>query len=165
MLAVRSLFFALLVPGTVVGLIPYLIVTGGPKTAAAPWSAADLAFVPITVGVAILLWCIWDFAVTGRGTVAPVDPPTRLVRRGLYRYVRNPMYLGALVALLGEAALFRSIALLMYTAGWFAFINLVVLLYEEPALRRKFGASYESYCEAVGRWVPKRSSPARSETS
>ena len=156
MLFVRSVFFTVLIPGTVVGVIPYFIESGKPRAALASWGPLEYsALMPIGAGVAILLWCIWDFAVAGQGTLAPIDPPTALVRRGLYRHVRNPMYLGALLALLGESALFRSVDLLTYTAGWFALINLVVLLYEEPALGRKFGASYESYRQSVRRWVPR----------
>ncbi len=79
--------------------------------------------------------------------------------RGLYRYVRNPMYLGAFTLLLGEAALFESSAVLLYAVAWFIIINLIVLFGEEPVLRRRFGDSYERYTVAVRRWVPTR--PAR----
>jgi protein-S-isoprenylcysteine O-methyltransferase Ste14 len=88
-----------------------------------------------------------------------VDPPTQLVVRGLYRYVRNPMYLGAFSLLLGEAALFESLPVLLYAVAWFMIINLIVLLYEEPVLHRRFGHSYERYTAAVRRWLPSR--PAR----
>ena len=107
-------------------------------------------------GAAVLLRCIWEFMVTGRGTLAPVDPPTQLVVRGLYRYVRNPMYLGAFTMLLGEAALFKSLALLEYAVAWFIIINLIVLFREEPVLRRRFGESYDRYVRSVHRWLPTR---------
>jgi protein-S-isoprenylcysteine O-methyltransferase Ste14 len=156
MLALRSVFFTLVVPGTVVGLVPYLIVGGWTDIATRSWGAAEaVSLVPIATGTAILIWCIRDFAVAGRGTLAPVDPPKHLVQRGLYRHVRNPMYLGALVTLLGESMLFRSAALLTYTAAWFAFVNVFVLLFEEPALLRSFGAPYEAYCQSVRRWIPR----------
>ena len=156
MLALRSLLYAILIPGTVAVLIPYLIVSGtgaitGPRT-----PLQLMSRVAMGVGAAILIWCIWDFASRGRGTLAPVDPPTKLVVRGPYRYVRNPMYLGVLLLLLGETVYFRSITLLQYSLVWFIIVNLVVVLYEEPALRRRFGDSYEQYSRSVNRWWPVR---------
>ncbi len=94
----------------------------------------------------------------GRETLARVDPPTQLVVRGLYRYVRNPMYLGAFTLLLGEADFFESFLLLLYAVTWFLIINLIVLLYEEPVLHRRFGDSYDRYA-AVRRWVPTKPAP------
>jgi protein-S-isoprenylcysteine O-methyltransferase Ste14 len=113
----------------------------------------------MATGAAIVLRCIWDFAAKGRGTLAPVDPPKQLVVQGLYRYVRNPMYLGVLLVLLGETAFFGSPALLQYTLAWFFLVNLVVVLYEEPSLRNRFGDSYERYRRSVHRWLPTRPTP------
>jgi protein-S-isoprenylcysteine O-methyltransferase Ste14 len=162
-LTLRSLFFAIVVPGTVAVLIPYLIVSRGGGSAAGPWTPLHLlSLVPMVVGAAILVRCVWDFAVKGGGTLAPIDPPKQLVVQGLYRYVRNPMYLGVLLLLLGQTAFFRSIALLQYTVAWFIVVNLFVVLYEEPSLRRRFGDSYERYFRSVHRWVPTR--PARRAT-
>ncbi|HKA57653.1 MAG TPA: isoprenylcysteine carboxylmethyltransferase family protein, partial [Gemmatimonadales bacterium] len=104
----------------------------------------------------LLAACIWEFASRGRGTLSPVDPPKELVVQGLYRYVRNPMYLSVSTMLLGEALLARSIALLGYWAIFFAAANLFVIVYEEPILRRQFGDSYERYTKHVGRWLPRR---------
>lgn len=124
---------------------------------AGPWTPLQvLSLVPMVVGAAILIRCIWDFAAKGRGTLAPIDPPTQLVVQGLYRYVRNPMYLGVLLLLLGESAFFRSATLLQYTIAWFIVVNLMVLFYEEPALRRRFGESYQRYFRSVHRWLPTR---------
>ena len=135
-------------------LIPFLLL--GRRVSFTNWGALQYAaLLPMAAGAAILIICIRDFTVQGRGTLAPIDPPTQLVVRGLYRYVRNPMYVGGLVLLLGEALAFRSIPILLWAAVWFTAINGVVLFYEEPALRRKFGESYERYRAAVGRWVPK----------
>jgi protein-S-isoprenylcysteine O-methyltransferase Ste14 len=108
-----------------------------------------------TAGVALLAACVWEFAREGRGTPAPVDPPTVLVARGLYRCVRNPMYLSVSAILLGEALAAASAPLLGYWAAFFAIVNGFVIGYEEPALRRKFGASYERYTRQVGRWLPR----------
>lgn len=157
MLALRSLLFTILVPGTVVVLIPYLILSGREVDVGPPWTPVQvMGLVLILGGSAILFRCIWEFMVRGRGTLAPVDPPRELVVQGLYRYVRNPMYLGVLILLLGEAAFFHSHALLQYTIAWFAVVNLVVVLYEEPSLRRRFGDAYERYSRSVHRWLPTR---------
>ena len=153
-LFVKNVFFAILLPGTVTVLVPYLIVSD--RRVGIQWNAGCLlALVPLTVGIVVLLRCIWDFAVSGRGTLAPVDPPKNLVVRGFYRYVRNPMYFGVLLILSGETWLFRSQPLLLYIAAGFVAINGFVLLYEEPHLRRRFGDTYAQYCRTVPRWVPR----------
>ena len=164
MLALRSLLYTIIIPGTVTVLIPYLIVSGRGERIGQPWDPLQvLGLVAALLGAAVLLRCIWEFMVTGRGTLAPIDPPTQLVVRGLYRYVRNPMYLGAFTLLLGQAALFESSALLQYAVAWFIVINLIVLFREEPVLRRRFGASYDRYVQAVHRWVPTK--PARDSST
>jgi protein-S-isoprenylcysteine O-methyltransferase Ste14 len=109
----------------------------------------------IGLGAGLLAACIWEFARSGRGTLSPVDPPRELVIRGLYRYVRNPMYLSVTTIILGELLLTRSQALLAYWALWFLAANLFVIGYEEPTLRRRFGAPYEQYISQVGRWLPR----------
>ena len=109
----------------------------------------------IFIGGSMLVWCIWDFAKRGRGTLAPVDPPRQLVVQGLYRYVRNPMYVGALLALLGQAAFFKSVSLLWYAGAFFVCVHLFVVFYEEPTLARRFGSSYEQYRLTVNRWLPR----------
>jgi protein-S-isoprenylcysteine O-methyltransferase Ste14 len=110
----------------------------------------------IAAGVALLAACIFEFGRTGHGTLSPVDPPRVLVVRGLYRYVRNPMYLSVVTIALGEVLLTRSIPLLVYLLIWFAGVNFFVMGYEEPTLRRQFGEQYERYARAVGRWLPCR---------
>jgi protein-S-isoprenylcysteine O-methyltransferase Ste14 len=155
LLTLRSIFFTFLLPGTVTILVPYLIVSRSRPVGIghqAFWHY--LGLLPISLGVGVLLWCIRDFAVVGRGTLAPVDPPKHLVVRGLYRYVRNPMYVGVISILLGETLLFGLLMLLLYAAAFFAVAHLFVVLYEEPALRRQFSESYEAYCRSVHRWLP-----------
>ena len=106
------------------------------------------------IGGLIALWCILVFITIGRGTPAPFDPPRRLVNHGPYRFVRNPMYIGATLAL-GSATLFyESLSLLGYMVVFFLVIHFFVVLYEEPTLRRTFGQEYESYCRQVKRWWP-----------
>jgi protein-S-isoprenylcysteine O-methyltransferase Ste14 len=111
------------------------------------------AIVSVT-GALMAVWCIATFVVTGRGTPAPFDPPRRLVVRGPYRYVRNPMYLGAGLALAGAALFYQSGALLAYAVVFFLVMHFFVVLYEEPVLRQTFRKDYDAYCGQVRRWVP-----------
>lgn len=163
MTALKTLIFTVLVPGTVAVLVPYRLVSSPTARATlAIGSFRYLGAVLIAIGVLIYLWCAWDFTFAGKGTPAPIDPPKELVVRGLYRYVRNPMYVGVLSILLGEAVAFEASVLFEYAGlvflGFFAW----VLIYEEPALRRKFGTSYKQYCRTVPRWIPRaRRSAAR----
>jgi protein-S-isoprenylcysteine O-methyltransferase Ste14 len=122
------------------------------------FGAAQVAGMAIVVvGGAIALWCILTFATLGRGTPAPFDPPRRLVVRGPYRFVRNPMYVGAFIALLGAAVYYQSLYLVLYACIFLAAIHLFVITYEEPTLSRTFGKEYESYRSSVRRWLPRRS--------
>jgi len=107
-------------------------------------------------GAVLAAWCILTFVFVGKGTPAPFDPPRRLVVKGPYRFVRNPMYLGAALALSGAALFYRSTALLMYAGLFLVATHLFVIGYEEPALRRTFSEEYESYCRTVGRWWIRR---------
>jgi len=106
-------------------------------------------------GAGLALWCIVTFMVIGRGTPAPFDPPRRLVVVGPYRLVRNPMYIGAGLALVGAALFYESWALLGYGVVFAFVMHLFVVLYEEPTLRATFGADYVRYCEWVRRWWPR----------
>lgn len=106
-------------------------------------------------GAAIVLACILTFVFVGRGTPAPFDPPRRLVVRGPYRFVRNPMYIGAGLALAGAALFHRSMPLLGYAAAFLLVTHVLVMLYEEPILRQTFDGDYEAYCRRVGRWWPR----------
>jgi protein-S-isoprenylcysteine O-methyltransferase Ste14 len=108
------------------------------------------------VGAVVALWCVLTFVSVGRGTPAPFDPPRRLVTKGPYRFVRNPMYIGTDLVLVGAALFYESMPLLGY-AGLFALVaHIFVVLYEEPSLRRTFGKEYETYCHQVKRWWPRR---------
>jgi protein-S-isoprenylcysteine O-methyltransferase Ste14 len=149
---VRTLIFTVLVPGTVTIYVPYRLLPGGDFNL----GAARYAGIPlIAFGAAIYFWCAWNFAWVGLGTPAPIDPPKRLVARGLYRHIRNPMYVGVLNVLLGEALFFQSLPVLEFALFAFIAMHLFVVLYEESVLRRKFGASYEDYCRTVPRWIPR----------
>lgn len=106
------------------------------------------------VGAAVALWCIFTFVSQGKGTPAPFDPPRRLVIRGPYHFARNPMYIGAGLALAGAALFYESLWLLVYMCVFFLVAHLFVVWYEEPALHRTFGQDYKAYSERVRRWWP-----------
>src|SRR5436190_1034555 len=119
--------------------------------------AHPLGWVVAALGVLLLIACAWNFAWRGLGTPAPFDPPRQLVVSGPYRYVRNPMYLGLLLTLLGEAAVYPNIArgLLIEAALFWIGATLFVLAFEEPVLRSTFDGAYAGYCGAVRRWIPR----------
>jgi protein-S-isoprenylcysteine O-methyltransferase Ste14 len=144
-----------LVPGTVTVLAPYVLLNSfGDLLHINIGNFRYLGVIPVFLGVPILLWCIWDFTFTGKGTPAPIDPPKELVVRGLYQYVRNPMYIGGVFILFGETIFFASLLLFGYTVFIFLSFHMFVIGYEEPTLRRTFGEAYEAYCKSVPRWLP-----------
>ncbi|MGD0057954.1 MAG: isoprenylcysteine carboxylmethyltransferase family protein [Verrucomicrobiia bacterium] len=153
---IRAVTYAALFIGFVLVFLPACVLSWSgitPVPVIGVWQV--LGMVVTGVGGAIALWCVVTFVFVGKGTPAPFDPPRRLVVRGPYRVVRNPMYLGASFALAGAALFYKSVALLSY-AGLFVLVtHLFVVLYEEPTLRRTFGNDYEVYCAHVGRWWPK----------
>jgi len=148
-----TVLFTILVPGTVTVLVPYLILGGYGGLAHKPlmWLGA----VVVGLGAAIYFRCAWEFAVRGLGTPAPIAPTKFLVTTALHRYVRNPMYIGVLLVVMGQALLFRAVALGIYAALLWLSFHLFVVLYEEPTLRHQFGESYQEYRRNVPRWLPK----------
>lgn len=157
MLLLRAAIFTLLIPGTVTVLVPYVLLHSDLDSAVGiPPMLRVLGLPPLAAGITVYLWCAWDFGASGRGTPAPYDPPRVLVTRGLYAFVRNPIYVGIVSIIFAEALLFDSIAVLGYGALLLVLFHLRVLLYEEPRLRRKFGASYDEYCHSVPRWLPRK---------
>ena len=151
-LLLKNLLFTLVVPGTVAVYLPLLIAQHHPPVSG---SLFVLALAVLALGGAIYAWCVWDFATVGRGTPAPIDAPKRLVVRGLYRYTRNPMYVGVLLVILGWAVLFRTAALCLYALVVGMCFHLFVVLYEEPHLQQEFGGEYDDYRGQVGRWLPR----------
>ncbi|UCE85307.1 MAG: isoprenylcysteine carboxylmethyltransferase family protein [Deltaproteobacteria bacterium] len=157
-LAAKILVFTVVVPGTVTVLIPYWILSASGGLAVPPLGVRPvIGLVVGALGAFVYGWCAWDFGSAGRGTPAPIDPPQALVVRGLYRYTRNPMYVGVLSLLLGEALFFSSRWLLLQAVILFGLFHSFVLLYEEPTLRRTFGTAYTRYCASVPRWIWKTS--------
>jgi protein-S-isoprenylcysteine O-methyltransferase Ste14 len=150
----KTLLFTVLVPGTVVGLVPHWIRSATGAAPAGPLLQA-LALLLAAAGLAIYLWCALDFA-RAAGTPAPIDPPKELVARGLYRYSRNPMYVGVLSLIAAQALFFASAGTLLYVAVLFFAFHSFVVVYEEPTLERSFGAAYQRYRASVPRWIPKR---------
>ena len=149
-LIIRNLLFTAVVPGLGGAWVPWQILTRhGHHAAPAAWEAAGL----IAAGTALYAWCAWNFAAVGHGTPGPWDAPPRLVAAGPYRWVRNPIYLAALVIVLGEAWLFMSPRLLAYAATMAIVFHLFVTGYEERTLRRRFGSNYLQYRHAVPRWI------------
>jgi protein-S-isoprenylcysteine O-methyltransferase Ste14 len=154
-LLIKNLVFTLLAPGTVTVIVPCLLLKSRLpplNVALGAWRYAG--WLPMVAGVLIYLGCVWDF-MRARGTPAPIDAPKELVVRGLYRYVRNPMYVGVLLTIIGEAVYFEAGLLVVYAALTFLVVHTFVTQYEEPTLQRLFGEAYARYRRQVGRWVPR----------
>ncbi len=157
----NSPLFKTLVIGPLFLCIVALLIPLGIFMATRHWVMADMGtvryagLIPFTLGACVSLWCVKDFVVRGRGTPAPFDPPTRLVLLGPYRYVRNPMYVGLFLVLIGEAMLYTSLSVLLYSLFLVSAAHIFVVFYEEPTLRRKFGESYKQYLRSVPRWLPR----------
>ena len=152
-LFLKNLLFTLVVPGTVGVYLPLFLERGHAPTVDPGFAVALALF---AAGAAIYAWTVSDFATSGRGTPAPIDAPKTLVVRGLYRYTRNPMYVGVLTVIGGWLVVYRSPTLLVYAICVAVFFHLLVVLYEEPALARQFGAAYTAYLRSVPRWLPRR---------
>lgn len=152
----RALTYAALFIGFVLVFLPARILSSSGITPPGEIGVPQAAgMVMVALGASLALWCVLTFAFVGKGTPAPFDPPRRLVVLGPYRIVRNPMYIGAGLALAGAALFYRSAALLGFTGAFFLATYLFVRLYEEPTLRRMFGEEYETYSQQVYRWWPK----------
>jgi protein-S-isoprenylcysteine O-methyltransferase Ste14 len=149
----NTILFTIFVPGTVAVLIPRWILGGfaAPANGPVTWFGAAV----LAIGAAIYFRCAWEFAVRGLGTPAPIAPAKFLVTTALHHYVRNPMYIGVALVIFGEAVVFRSLHVAEYAAIMLLVAHTFVVLYEEPALHRQFGASYDEYRRSVPRWIPK----------
>jgi protein-S-isoprenylcysteine O-methyltransferase Ste14 len=153
--AAGSAAFLLLAPGVVAGLIPWLLT--GWEMEAAPLAVRIAGGVLIALGAAFLLHAFYRFVVEGLGTPAPVAPPDHLVVGGVYRHVRNPMYLAVISVIVGQGLLLGQFELLGYAALFGAIAFCFVHFYEEPTLTRQFGPTYEEYRRAVPGWLPRLS--------
>jgi protein-S-isoprenylcysteine O-methyltransferase Ste14 len=152
----RAVVYATFFVGFLLVFLPMRVLAKSGIVPPATLGAVQIAGAVLTLaGTAVAVSCILAFVFIGRGTPAPFDPPRQLVARGPYRIVRNPMYVGAAAALLGAALFYESPALAMYAAVFVLVMHGFVRIYEEPALRRRFGTSYDEYCRQVGRWWPR----------
>jgi len=149
----NTILFTILVPGTVTVYVPIRLLGGLVRPPSGPLTG--FGGVVLLLGAAIYFGCAWEFAVRRLGTPAPLAPTKFLVVTALHRYVRNPMYVGVFLVLIGEAALFHAFVLLAYASFFCVPVELFVVFYEEPTLRRQFGESYEEYRRTVPRWIPK----------
>ena len=151
MLFFKACVAFLALPAVVAGLVPWLLLSSD------PWRRAGtpLGWPVLTFGTGVLLWCVRDFYVIGKGTLAPWAPPERLVILGLYRFVRNPMYVGVLGIVSGLALVAGSLALGCYAVFLAVAFHLRVIKYEEPTLASEFGNEWNQYRHAVNRWVPR----------
>jgi protein-S-isoprenylcysteine O-methyltransferase Ste14 len=151
----KAILLLLFLPGTLLVLLPWTLIR-----AQAPlfsFGAFHWLAVPCWIlGAASSLWCVWAFCVRGHGTPSPTDPPRVLVVSGLYRWIRNPIYAGVVVFLLGYVLWHPAPAILLLPPIAAFSAHLFVLMYEEPRLRKTFGAAYAEYCRAVPRWLPTR---------
>jgi protein-S-isoprenylcysteine O-methyltransferase Ste14 len=151
---VKTLLFTLVMPGTIGVYLPQWLKRGGVEL---PLAARIAGFLLFLCGAVLYFWCAWDFVSKGLGTPAPIDAPRVLVVKGLYRFTRNPMYVGVSAVVLGQALYYGAAAVLIYGCVILLGFHLFVLFYEEPTLRRLFGPQYEEYCHTVPRWVIPRS--------
>lgn len=152
MVALKTLIFTIVVPGTVAFIIPALLLGKPWDQALSPPSVWLVGLLPLALGVALYLWCAGAFTFIGKGTPAPIDAPRFLVKAGPYRWVRNPMYVAVLAMIIGQAILFRSFLLVGYALLVWVVVHLFVVLVEEPSLRQQFGESYDTYLRTVPRW-------------
>ena len=156
MLSFKTAAATLVVPGTACVLVPYFILRAANVSLAAPIDLMQLtAILVAALGLYMIVWVSTAFVRQGQGTPNPIEPPTRLVVTGLYRFVRNPMYVGALLIILAEAVYFRSAWLGLYAFGIWAALHIALVIFEEPQLKKRFGADYEQYLTTVPRWIPK----------
>jgi protein-S-isoprenylcysteine O-methyltransferase Ste14 len=153
----NTAIFTIVVPGTVAILVPRWLLGGfrTPPNGLLLWVGG----VVFCIGALIYFRCAWEFAARGLGTPAPMAPTKYLVTTALHRYVRNPMYIGVALAIIGEAIVFRSIHVAIYAAMMLLIAHVFVVRYEEPTLRRQFGEPYEEYRRKVPRWIPRLRAP------
>ena len=155
MLLLKTLLHTILLPCTIVVWLPLYLLSSTGELRRPTWDALSiLGLIPAAFAFAIFVWCTYDFIKHGRGTPNPLDPPKIVVARGPYRWVRNPMYVAVMFILAGEALVFRSTTLLVYSVCVLLGFHLFVVIYEEPTLSRSFGESYENYRREVPRWLP-----------
>jgi protein-S-isoprenylcysteine O-methyltransferase Ste14 len=155
MTALKTILFMLLVPGLLLVLLPCALISA--DVALFSFGVFHWLAIPCwVIGASAMIWCAWAFTVRGRGTPSPTDPPKELVVSGLYRFVRNPIYVGVVLFLVGHVLWHPAPSILWMPVIVAVCSHLFVTLYEEPHLRKTFGAAYKEYCKSVPRWIPRR---------
>lgn len=159
-LVIGTILHTILLPGSLVVALPYWLLRETPDRPSV--SALQLLIgVPlVAAGAVVLALCFRDFVVSGKGTPNPLHPPRVLVSERLYRYIRNPIYVAVVTMVAGEALVFGAPVLIAYAALVWLVLQGFVVFYEEPILRRDFGAHYEDYCLNVPRWIPRLAVPS-----
>ena len=152
--AAGSLIFVVAQPGLMAGLVPYWL-TGGWESAGSPLVLKLVGAALLAAGLGFLAHTVIRFAVEGLGTPSPVAPTEKLVVGGVYRYLRNPMYVAVIAVILGQAAILGRLTLVTYAAVFWAIVAGFVRFYEEPTLSERYGEQYDAYCGAVRRWWPR----------
>ncbi len=160
MLSFKTTMGTIVVPGGFCFLVPFFILKATlPQLPSSISLVHILAGLVVACGLSMVLWVSIVFVRKGQGTPIPVDPPTRLVVQGLFRFVRNPMYVGAVLIVLGEALFFRSGWLLLYTVGLWSVLHTFLVVFEEPQLKQRFGPDFVEYMNIVPRWIPRIPAP------
>jgi protein-S-isoprenylcysteine O-methyltransferase Ste14 len=159
-LLLKNLLFTVLVPGFVVGWVPLHWFERRARWPETWWWPHWLGAALFALGAALFLWCQGVFMIRGQGTPAPFDPPRKIMRRGPYKWVRNPMYLAVVTLVAAEAVFLQSWHIVVYLVCLACALHLMVVAYEEGALRMRFGAMYEDYRREVPRWLPRKPRPS-----
>jgi protein-S-isoprenylcysteine O-methyltransferase Ste14 len=154
---VATAVFFIVGPGVVAGLVPWLISGWQVRGPMSPFAIVRIAIggLLLVLAIVVLVRAFARFVMEGRGTPAPIAPPERLVVGGEYRFVRNPMYVALIMAVLGQAMIFGSLGLLVYALATWAITAAFVRWYEEPVLLKRYGDEYARYRQAVRAWVPR----------
>ncbi|MPW24275.1 isoprenylcysteine carboxyl methyltransferase [Alkalibaculum sp. M08DMB] len=148
---IKAVIAFLYLPGVIAFLVPVIIAIYD------PWRSSFISIGVLVIinGLLVLIWCVRDFYISGRGTLAPWEPPKKLIVIGLYRFVRNPMYIGVLILVLGWSILFSSPLLVLYMFILAISFHIRTVKYEEPYLKEQFKDEWELYRRKVPRWFPK----------
>lgn len=158
-LLLKNLIYTVVVPGFIVGWMPLAFLTRF-RQWPEHWAFFHyLAFLPLLLGLALYFLSLWQVLNKGQATPLPLDPPQKVLARGPYGWVRNPLYISFLLMVLGEALFFERVVLWLYLVFLASALQLIVVMIEEESLRRRFGALYSDYYNVTNRWLPRRPRP------
>jgi protein-S-isoprenylcysteine O-methyltransferase Ste14 len=158
-LLLKNLIYTVVIPGFIVGWMPLVFLIQFRQWPETSSLFGYLAFLPFSLGVTLYLSSMWQVLRKGQGTPLPLDPPQKVLTRGPYGWVRNPLYISFLLMVLGEALFFERVVLWLYLVFLASALQLIVVMVEEESMRRRFGALYSDYCNVTNRWRPRRPRP------